>query len=247
MFIREDFEADKRKNAQAQSCDKVLAEVARDFIIRSDRYGYGYQWTWLGLPVVQMPQDIVLTQEIIWQCKPDVIIETGIAWGGSVVLYASILQLIGKGKVIGVDLNLLDHVTAQIMAYPFSNRIHLYKGSSTDADVVAQVKSHIEPGQSVMVLLDSNHTHDHVLQELKLYAPLITKGQFLVVSDTVVDDIPPQDHRPRPWGQGNNPKTALRAFLNGRNDFDVDSYINGKLLLSYSPGGYCRRVADTDK
>lgn len=247
MFIREDFEADKRKNAQAQSCDKVLAEVARDFIIRSDRYGYGYQWTWLGLPVVQMPQDIVLTQEIIWQCKPDVIIETGIAWGGSVVLYASILQLIGKGKVIGVDLNLLDHVTAQIMAYPFSNRIHLYKGSSTDADVVAQVKSHIEPGQSVMVLLDSNHTHDHVLQELKLYAPLITKGQFLVVSDTVVDDIPPQDHRPRPWGQGNNPKTALRAFLNGRNDFDVNSYINGKLLLSYSPGGYCRRVADTDK
>ena len=128
------------KNAQAQSQDTALRDVARDFIIRSDKYGYGYQWTWLGLPVIQMPQDIVLTQEIIWECKPDVIIETGIAWGGSVVLYASILQLIGKGKVVAVDLNLMDHVTAQIMAYPFSNRIHLYKGSSTDSDVVSAVE-----------------------------------------------------------------------------------------------------------
>ncbi|MGB6549472.1 MAG: CmcI family methyltransferase [Xanthobacteraceae bacterium] len=244
MFIRKDFEADKRKNAHTQSQDGALRDVARDFIIRSDKYGYGYQWTWLGLPVIQMPQDIVLTQEIIWECKPDVIIETGIAWGGSVVLYASILQLIGKGKAVAVDLNLMDHVTAQIMAYPFSNRIHLYKGSSTDSDVVTQVKSHIEPGQSVMVLLDSNHTHDHVLQELKLYAPLITKGQFLVVSDTVVDHIPPQDHRPRPWGPGNNPKTALVTYLKSTDRFMVDEYLNSKLALSYSPEGYCRCVKD---
>lgn len=244
MFIREDFEADKRQNAQGQSHDTVLRDVARDFIIRSDKYGYGYQWTWLGLPVIQMPQDIVVTQEIIWECKPDVIIETGIAWGGSVVLYASILQLIGKGNVVAVDLNLMDHVTAQIMAYPFSNRIHLYKGSSADSDIVTQVKSHIEPGQSVMVLLDSNHTHDHVLQELNLYAPLITKGQFLVVSDTVVDNIPPQDHRPRPWGPGNNPKTALATYLKSTDRFIVDEYLNSKLALSYSPEGYCRCVKD---
>jgi cephalosporin hydroxylase len=244
LFIREDFEADKRKNAQAQSRDKNLAEVARDFIIRSDKYGYGYQWTWLGLPVIQMPQDIVLTQEIIWDCKPDVIIETGIAWGGSVVLYASILQLIGKGKVVAVDLNLVDHVTAQIMAYPFSNRIQLYKGSSTDPDIVSRIKSHIGPGQSVMVLLDSNHRHEHVLAELKLYAPLITKGQFLVVSDTVVDDIPPQDHRPRPWGPGNNPKTALATYLKSTDRFVVDDYLNAKLSLTFSPEGYCRCVRD---
>jgi cephalosporin hydroxylase len=243
LFIRKDLEADKRKNAQAQSQDKDLREVARDFIIRSDKYGYGYQWTWLGLPIIQMPQDIVLTQEIIWECKPDVIIETGVAWGGSVVLYASILQLIGKGEVVAVDLNLMDHVTAQIMAYPFSHRIHLYNGSSTDPDIVARIKAHIEPGQSVMVLLDSNHTHDHVLAELKLYAPLITKGQFLVVSDTVVEDIPAQGHRPRPWGPGNNPKTALRAFLDQHQSFEVDPYINGKPLLTYCPGAYCRRVA----
>jgi cephalosporin hydroxylase len=244
MFVRKDFEADKRKNAEAQSQDKALREVARDFIIRSDKYGYGYQWTWLGLPVIQMPQDIVVTQEIIWECKPDVIIETGIAWGGSVVLYASILQLIGKGTVVAVDLNLMDHVSEQIMAYPFSHRMHLYKGSSTDPNIVARIKSHVAPGQSVMVLLDSNHTHEHVLAELELYAPLITKGQFLVVSDTVVEDIPPQDHRPRPWGPGNNPKSALTTHLKSTDRFVVDDYLNTKLSLSYSPGGYCRCVKD---
>ncbi len=242
MFIRKDFEADKRKNAQAQSEDDALRRVALDFIVQSDKYGYGYQWTWLGLPVIQMPQDIVATQEIIWACKPDVIIETGIAWGGSVVMYASMLQLIGKGKVVAVDLNLMEHVTEQIMTYPFSDRIHLYKGSSTAPDIVAKIKSHIEPGQSVMVLLDSDHTHEHVLDELRLYGPLVTKDQYLVVSDTIVESIPEQGHRARQWGPGNNPKTALTAFLGEFNGFEIDPYINGKLLLTYTPGGYCRRV-----
>lgn len=240
MFIRDDFEADKRKNAQAQSQDIALQQVALDFIIQSDKFGYGYQWTWLGLPIIQMPQDIVATQEIIWACKPDVIIETGIAWGGSVVMYATMLQLIGKGKVVAVDLNLMDHVTEQIMAYPFSNRIHLYKGSSTAPDIVAKIRSHIEPGQSVMVLLDSDHTHAHVLNELRLYGPLVTNGQYLVVSDTIVEDIPTQNHRPRRWGPGNNPRTALSEYLVGDPRFKADPYINGKLLITFSPKGYMR-------
>lgn len=244
MFIRDEFEADKKKNAAAQVKDEALCGVARDFIVQSDKYGYGYQWTWLGLPIIQMPQDIVVTQELIWECKPDVIIETGIAWGGSVVLYASMLQLIGKGKVVAVDLNLMDHVSAQIMAYPFSDRIQLYKGSSTAPDVVAKIKSHVAEGQSVMVLLDSNHTHEHVLDELRIYAPMITKGQYLVVSDTIVEDIPAQTHRTRPWGPGNNPKTALRQYLTETDRFEIDSCVNGKLLLTYSADGYCRCVQD---
>ena len=244
MFIRDEFEATKKKNAEAQIKDAALRRLALDFVVDSDKYGYGYQWTWLGLPIIQMPQDTLLTAELIWQNKPDVIIETGIAWGGSVVLYASLLQLIGKGKVVAIDLNLMDHVTAQIMGYPFSNRITLVKGSSTASDIVAKVKSAIEPGQSVMVLLDSNHTHEHVLEELRLYAPLITKGQYLVVSDTVVEDIPVQTHRPRPWGPGNNPKTALKAYLAESRRFEVDSYTNAKPLLTYSPDGYCRCIAD---
>ena len=244
MFVRDDFEADKRKNAQAQSWDEALRLVALDFIVQSDKYSYGYQWTWLGLPVIQMPQDIVATQEIIWACKPDVIIETEIAWGGSVVMYASMQQLIGKGKVVAVDLNLMDHVAEEIMSYPFSNRIHLYKGSSTAPDIVAKLKAHIEPGQSVMVLLDSDHTHAHVLDELRLYAPLVTKGQYLIVSDTIVEDIPVQEHRARRWGPGNNPKTALKAYLAEAGGFEVYRHINNKLLLTYTPDGYYRRVRD---
>lgn len=242
MFDRKAFEIDKREKAAAQSSDASLRKLASDLIVESDRYGYGYQWTWLGLPIIQMPQDIVATQEVIWETKPDVIIETGIAWGGSVILYASLLELIGKGEVVAVDLNLMDHVTEQIMAYPFSRRIHLYKGSSTDESIFESVRSHIKPGASVMVLLDSNHTHQHVLDELRLYGPLVTKGQFLIVSDTVVEDIPAQTHRPRPWGPGNNPKTALRQYLSETDRFEVDPTINGKLLLTYSPDGYCRCV-----
>ncbi|MBS0246935.1 MAG: cephalosporin hydroxylase family protein [Proteobacteria bacterium] len=243
MFRREPFEAGKRVKAKAQAEDQELRRLALDVLTRSDRFDYGYQWTWLGLPIIQLPQDIVATQEIIWACRPDIIIETGIAWGGSVVLYASILQLIGKGKVIAVDVNLMDHVRRQILDYPFSSRIHLYKGSSTDPSIVSRIKEQIGPGQSVMVLLDSDHSHAHVLEELRLYAPLVTIGQYLIVSDTIVDDIPKQSHRPRRWGPGNNPKTALKIFLAECSGFEVDRTIGDKLLITCAPDGYCRRVA----
>ncbi len=244
MFIRRELEADKRKTAQAQYGDSELRKLSLDFVVESDKYAYGYQWQWLGMPIIQLPQDILLTQEIIWECRPDVIIETGIAWGGSVVFYASLMQLYGKGKVMAVDLNLYEHVAEQIMSFPFSHRINLYKGSSTAPDVFQKIKAHVDPGQSVMVLLDSNHTHQHVLDELRLYAPLVTKGQFLIVSDTVVEDIPPQTHRERPWGPGNNPKTALRAYMKECDRFEIDKYANEKSLLTYSPDGYCRCVKD---
>jgi len=242
MFIREELEQQKRLDAKAQASDKDLQKRALDFVIESDKYGYAYQWTWLDLPIIQLPPDILATQEIIWACKPDVIIETGIAWGGSVVMYASLMQLYGRGKVVAVDLNLYDHVANQIMGYQFSERIHLLQGSSTNAGLFARVMNYIEPGQSVMVLLDSNHTHQHVLDELRLYAPLVTKGQYLVVSDTIVEDIPPQAHRPRPWGPGNNPKTALRQYLTETDRFEEDEYINDKVLTTFTPNGYLRCV-----
>lgn len=244
MFNREEFEQTKRDNAARQYESPELRKLALDFLIESDKFGYGYQWTWLDMPFIQMPQDTLLVQEIIWQTKPDVIIETGVAWGGSIVFYASLMQLYGRGHVVGIDLNLYDHVAERIMSFPFSNRISLYKGSSTDAEIVASARSHIRPGDSVMVLLDSNHTHAHVLDELRLYAPLVTKGQFLVVSDTIVEDVPVQTHRPRPWGPGNNPKTALDAYLQETPRFEVDPYLNRKALLTYSPNGYLRCVAD---
>lgn len=243
MFDRVEFDKQNLTRAAEMSRDEGLRKRALDLVIDSDKFGYGYQWTWLGLPIIQLPQDIVATQEIIWKAKPDVIIETGIAWGGSVALYASLLQLIGKGKVVAIDLNLMDHVSDQIMSCPFSSRIHLYKGSSTDPAIVEKVRAHIEPGQSVMVLLDSNHTHQHVLDELRAYGPLVTKGQYVVVSDTVVEDIPEQTHRTRPWGPGDNPKTALYQYLKETNRFEIDYEIDNKLLLSFSPHGYCRCVS----
>lgn len=242
MFDREAFESEKREQAAAQMRDPDLRKLALDFVVQSDKYSYGYQWTWLGLPIIQLPPDILAVQEIIWENKPDVIIETGIAWGGSIVFYASLLELIGKGKVVGVDRVLPEKNRREIMKYAFSGRITLIEGSSTDPGVVKKVKAEVKPGQSVMLLLDSNHTHEHVLEELRQYGPLVTAGQYLVVSDTVVEDIPLQTHRPRPWGPGNNPRTAMEAYLKEMNRFEEDEYVNKKLLITYTPNGYLRCV-----
>jgi len=242
MFDRKQFEATKREQVTAMSKDAALKNLARDYLIAADQAGYAYQWTWLGLPIIQFPPDIIATQEIIWETKPDIIIETGIAWGGSILLYASLQQLMGKGKTIAVDLNLYDHVRDQIMGYPFSKRIQLLKGSSVEPSIVDRIKQQIEPGQSVMVLLDSSHTHEHVLAELKAYAPMVTKGQFLIVSDTIVEDIPPQTFRQRPWGPGDNPKTAMWEYLKTTDRFEEDFMINNKLLTTYTPNAFLRCI-----
>lgn len=242
MFDRKSFEESKRKNAAAAREDHALQRQALDFVRDSDKYHYGYQWTWLGMPIIQLPADILVTQEIIWANQPDLIIETGVAWGGSIVLYASLLQLAGKGRVIGIDRVLPDNIRNEINSFPFSHRIELIEGSSVDPQVADLVRNAARPGETVMVLLDSNHTHDHVLEELRLYADLVTPGQYLVVSDTIVEDIPAQSHRPRPWGPGNNPKTALQKFLETDTRFERDEYINDKLLTTFTPDGFLRRI-----
>ena len=243
-FDRKKLERNKKLDALKQSEDRELNKLALDFVVHSDKYNYGYQWTWLDLPIIQLPQDIIVTQEIIWENKPDIIIETGVAWGGSILLYASLMELHGAGKVIGVDLNLNETVESKVMSYPFSNRIVLYKGSSIELEMFEKIKSHIESGMKVMVILDSNHTHSHVFEELKKYAPLVSKGQYLIVSDTIVEEIPEQSHRPRPWGHGNNPKTALKEYLGTNDCFEEDVYINKKLLATFTPSGYLKCIKD---
>jgi len=242
MFDRDAFERAKQSNAERQAADPNLRRLALQIINDSDRFAYGYNWTWLGLPMIQMPEDVIVAQEVIWETRPDVIIETGIAWGGSVLFNASMLQLIGKGKVLAVDLNLMDHVAAKIMSFPFSDRITLFKGSSTDPEIVARIKAEIPAGASVMVTLDSNHTHEHVLNELRTDGPLVTKGQFAVVGDTIIENMPDTSHRPRAFGPGNSPKTALDQYLSETDCFTVDPRLNAKQLLTYHPGGYLRRI-----
>lgn len=241
-FDRAKLEDDRQKSAKTLEQDNEVQKLAIDLITKSDRHFHAYQWNWLGLPIIQMTEDVMAAQELIWEIKPDVIVETGIAWGGSMVLYASILELIGKGSVIGVDVVLPQGNVDRIMAYPFSKRISMINGSSIDPSVADRVKAKIRPGQTVMLMLDSNHTHDHVLEELKLYAPLVTKGSYIIVSDTVVEDIPEQTHRPRPWGHGNNPKTAVNEYLKTTDRFELDPYYNAKVLMTFDKGGYLRCV-----
>lgn len=242
MDDREEFEQAKRSSAADMAGDLSLSQKALEVVVESDRHNWSYQWSWLGVPIIQMPPDMVAVQEVIWESRPQVIIETGIARGGSLILYASILEMLGEGRVIGVDIDIRSHNRESIESNPMARRIKMYEGSSVDRDLVDRIRHEIGDTERVMVVLDSDHTHEHVLAELHLYAPLVTEGQFLIVSDTLVEDLPAQDHRPRSWGPGDNPGTALDAFLQESDRFVRDPFFNNKLLLSSSPGGYLRCV-----
>jgi cephalosporin hydroxylase len=239
---RAEFERTKREAAARMAADESLAAKALDLNVAADRNDWSYQWSWLGLPVIQMPPDIVALQEVIWETRPQLLVETGIARGGSLVLYASILELLGEGGVLGIDVDIRAHNREAIETHPLAKRIRMIEGSSLDDEVVALARAAAAEVDRVMVVLDSNHTHEHVLGELRAYGPLVTVGQFLVVADTFVEKIPEQEHRPREWGPGNNPATALRAWLDETDGFEPDPFVNSKLLLTASPGGYLRRV-----
>ena len=225
--------------------DSFLKDISRQWFSSSSKYEYSYHFSWLGRPIIQFPQDIIATQEIIWQVKPDLIIETGIAHGGSLVFYASMLELIGgERQVLGIDIDIREHNRVQIEKHPMFKRIRMIQGSSIDEKVVKQVYDFCRGRKSVLVVLDSNHTHAHVLRELQLYSPFVTKGSYLVVFDTVVEDMPEDFSPDRPWGKGNNPKTAVREFLKSNDRFVVDKEIENKLLITVAPNGYLRCVKD---
>jgi cephalosporin hydroxylase len=197
----------------------------------------------MGRPIIAYPQDMVAMQEIIWEVKPDLIIEAGIAHGGSIVYYASLLELIGgDGLVLGIDIDIRKHNRDLIEAHPMMKRIQMIEGSSIAPEIAAQVYEVAKNKKRIMVCLDSNHTHDHVLNELKLYAPLTTVGSYCVVFDTVVEDLPKSQYNDRPWDVGNNPKTAVFEYLKENSDFEINKSIDNKLLISVAPDGYLKRV-----
>jgi cephalosporin hydroxylase len=225
--------------------DKDLQRRAFQLFLESCRYDYSYNFTWLGRPIIQFPQDIVALQEIIWRVRPDLIVETGIAHGGSLIFSASMLELLGgDGEAVGIEIELRPQNRAGIEKHPLFKRIKIIEGSSIDEKVAGQVRRMAAGKGQVMVILDSNHTHDHVLEELRLYSPLVTNGSYLVVFDTVVEDMPDDFFPNRPWGRGNNPKTAVREFLKTSDRFEIDKEIEGKLLMTVAPDGYLRCVKD---
>jgi len=208
----------------------------------SYKYEYSYHFRWLGRPIIQYPQDIVAIQEIIWEVKPDLIIETGIAHGGSLILSASILEIIGKGMVLGIDIDIRKHNKIAITQHPLYKRIKMIQGSSVDQSVVNKVYDLTKDKKTVMVFLDSNHTHEHVLKELELYSPLVTKGSYLVVFDTIIGNIPDSFFSKRQWNKTNNPKTALMEFLKKNKRFKTDRFVENKLLITAAPCGYLKCI-----
>ena len=237
-----EFENERNRRIVNQGSNKQLKDAADKFLVESIESSYSYNFSWLGIPIIQYPQDIVAMQELVWKVKPDLIIETGVAHGGSLILYASMLELIGRGKVIGIDIDIRPHNREAILSHPLNKRIKLIEGSSISNEVLNLVKQELTEESKVMVLLDSNHTHDHVLSELKLYACFVSLDSYLVVFDTIVEDLPPSKIIDRPWARGNNPKTAVKEFLMLHNEFEIDFEIQNKLLVTVAPEGYLKRI-----
>lgn len=244
MTEHERFLAERAENIRAQGQDKALVKAGLDFVGTTGQYKYSYNFSWMGRPIIQFPQDMVAMQEIIWDFKPEIIVETGIAHGGSLVYYASILELIGGDAfVLGVDIDIRAHNRAAIESHPMAKRIRMIQGSAIEQDTVDQVFA-IAKGKRALVCLDSNHTHEHVLAELRMYSPLVKKGGYLCVFDTVVEDMPEDAFPDRPWGRGDNPKTAVWEFLKENDRFVVDKDIEHKLLFTVCPDGYLKCVKD---
>jgi cephalosporin hydroxylase len=243
--VSDTFQLDKQRNIAALGRSQSLRQQSIDWITDASRHHYSHHFTWMGLPIIQFPQDIVAIQEIIFRVKPDLIIETGIARGGSLVFYASMLELLGGDRIVcGIDLDIRAHNRVAIESHRMARRIRLIEGSSTGAAAALQATSMTRGRNMVMVVLDSHHTHDHVLRELELYSPLVTRGSYLIVLDTIIEDMPVGYFQDRPWDVGDNPKTAVREFLQSSRRFEVDNEMDAKLLISVAPGGYLRCVAD---
>jgi cephalosporin hydroxylase len=253
-----DFQKEVAERVSAIPGDKQLCETAVAFMLASTGPKYSYNFSWQGRPIIQYPQDMIAMQELIWQIKPDLIIETGIAHGGSLVFSASMLALLdmcdaietgstldpknSQRKVLGIDIDIRAHNRAAIEAHPMASRIQMIQGSSIAPEIIEQVKQVASGYKRILACLDSNHTHEHVLAELQAYAPLTSVDSYCVVFDTIVEDLPAEMFPDRPWGPGNNPKTAVWEYLKTHPEFEIDKSIQNKLLITVAPDGYLRRL-----
>jgi cephalosporin hydroxylase len=242
MNPHEEFLDEVGRNIESLKSDRDVQALSRVWVREVAPHKYAYNFSWMGRPIIQFPQDMLAMQEILWTVKPDLVIEAGVAHGGSILYYASLLELMGHGQVVGVDIDIRAHNREAIEAHPMSRRVRLLEGSSIDQMVIEQVHD-LARGKRVVVVLDSNHTHDHVLAELRAYAQLVCRGGYCVVMDTLIEDMPARLVGDRPWGPGNNPKTAVQQFLRESQGFEVDVDLESKLLITVAPGGYLKRVA----
>ncbi|MFN9727742.1 cephalosporin hydroxylase family protein [Acidovorax sp.] len=260
MHPEEQFKSERLKRLQGYAGDLAFQTLSRDWLQASMQRQYVYNFDWMGRPIIQYPQDMVAMQQLVWRVRPDLIIETGIAHGGSLVLSASLLALLdisdaieagttldpraSRRKVLGVDIDIRAHNREAIESHPMASRIAMIQGSAVAPDVVQQVRGFAQDYQRVLVCLDSMHTHDHVLSELDAYAPLVTPGSYCVVFDTFVEDMPPKFFADRPWDVGNNPKTAVHQWLGGHPEFEIDVDMEQRLQVTVAPHGFLRRRSE---
>jgi cephalosporin hydroxylase len=253
-----EFEKEVSKRIEEVPRNNALLAAANSFKTETILSKYSYNFSWLGRPVIQYPQELVQMQNLIWQIRPDLIIETGIAHGGSLVMSASMLALLdlcdgiesgstidpkkSKRKVLGIDIDIRPHNRAAIEAHPMASRIQMIQGSSIDPAVIAKVHAVAANYSRVLVCLDSNHTHEHVLAELNAYAPLTSVGSYCVVFDTIIEDLPAEMFPDRPWAPGNNPKTAVWEYVKTHPEFEIDKSIQNKLLITVAPDGWLKRI-----
>jgi|TARA_B110000879_G_C10978731_1_gene434542 cephalosporin hydroxylase len=241
------FMNERIERVKSNEANSSLVEAAHTFVVESVKPEYSYNFSWMGRPIIQFPQDMIAMQEIIWEIKPDLIIETGIAHGGSLIYYASLLEMIsnsgfGEGKVLGIDIDIREHNRKEIELHPMYKNIEMIQGSSISAETIKQVEQLAKGKERVLVVLDSNHTHQHALEELIAYAPLVSKGSYCVVFDTLIEDMPADSYPNRSWGPGDNPKTAVWEYLTTHPEFEIDKSIQNKLLITVARDGYLKRI-----
>ena len=209
---------------------------------------YVYSFAWMGRPIIQLPEDMIRLQEVIWDLKPDVLVETGVAHGGSLIFYASLFEAMGHGRVVGIDIEIRPHNREAIESHPMKKRIELLEGSSTAPEIVEQVKSMVKPGETVLVVLDSNHTKDHVLSELRAYGPLVSVGSYIVATDGVMEQVQGGPRTDSDW-DWNNPKAAAHAFVAEDSRFVIEEptfpFNEGVVTtrVTYWPDAFIKRVS----
>lgn len=248
LFTKEDFRKFLNKQAKKMAADKELGKAALEVLIRAAEYHWIHQTEWFGEPALNPAQDMFARQEIIFKTKPDYIIELGVAWGGSLLFYSTLMEVLGGKKIIGIDIYIPEDLKKRLFSHKsLAKHIELISASSTDPETIRKIKKIIGRSKKVMVILDSNHTHEHVLNELRAYSPLVGKGYYMICDDTFVEDIGNRKSKineNRPWGPGNNPETALREFLKENKRFKTDEILKNKLLISCNPDGYLKCVKD---
>ena len=243
------FEQEKKARIESHKNDLKAQSLAKKFVVQSYYNQYTYNFSWMGLPIIQFPQDIVILQELIWEQKPDLIIETGVARGGSLVFYASLMELIGSGRIVGVDVEIRKHNREAIEKHPMAHRIKLIEGSSIEKSTIKEIDSEVNNAKKIIVFLDSKHTHDHVLSELRLYQSFVSKGSYLVVFDTtaqtldedILEDLS-KSYRFKPWGKNSNPHSAITEFLKNNTNFEIEDFWHNKAMITNCFEGFLKKL-----